>query len=100
MHGRLTSTRFVGRQSQLAELELAYREALDGNPRLLLIAGDSGVGKTRLLSEAKATFGGARVLSGQCLEQGELELPYAPLLGALRPLARDHDPVLTQLSAG
>jgi ATP/maltotriose-dependent transcriptional regulator MalT len=100
VRGRLTSSRFVGRQSQLAELELAYREALEGNPRLLLIAGDSGVGKTRLLSEARSSLQGARVLSGQCLEQGELELPYAPLLGALRPLVRGQDPVLEGLSAG
>jgi DNA-binding CsgD family transcriptional regulator/tetratricopeptide (TPR) repeat protein len=100
VRGRLTSSRFVGRQSQLAELELAYREALEGNPRLLLIAGDSGVGKTRLLSEARGVFEGAHVLFGQCVEQGELELPYAPLLGALRPLVRDRDAVLAELSAG
>ncbi len=100
VRGRLTSTRFVGRQSQLAELELAYREACEGSPRLLLIAGESGVGKTRLLSEARSSLDGARVLFGQCLEQGELELPYAPLLGALRPLVRDQDPVLGELSAG
>jgi ATP/maltotriose-dependent transcriptional regulator MalT len=100
VRARLTSSRFVGRQSQLAELELAYREALDGNPRLLLIAGDSGVGKTRLLSEARSALEGARVLCGQCVEQGELELPYAPLLGALRPLVRDQDPVLAELNPG
>ncbi|HWE58499.1 MAG TPA: AAA family ATPase [Solirubrobacteraceae bacterium] len=100
MRGRLTSSRFVGRQSQLAELELAYREAREGSPRLLLIAGDSGVGKTRLLSEARFSLEGARVLFGQCLEQGELELPYAPLLGALRPLVRDQDPVFAELSPG
>jgi DNA-binding CsgD family transcriptional regulator/tetratricopeptide (TPR) repeat protein len=93
------SSRFVGRQSQLAELELAYREALEGRPRLLLIAGDSGVGKTRLLSEARNALDGARVLLGQCVEQGELELPYAPLLGALRPLARGQDPVFAELNA-
>ena len=40
------------------------------------------------------------MLFGQCLEQGELELPYAPLLGALRPLVRDQDPVLAELSSG
>jgi DNA-binding CsgD family transcriptional regulator/tetratricopeptide (TPR) repeat protein len=96
----LTSTRFVGRESQLAEVQLAYREASEGTPRLLLIAGDSGVGKTRLLSEARGTLDGAQVLLGQCLEQGELELPYAPLLGALRPLVREQDPVLAELSPG
>jgi ATP/maltotriose-dependent transcriptional regulator MalT len=90
----------VGRQTQLAELELAYREALEGSPRLLLIAGDSGVGKTRLLTEARSALDGAQVLFGQCVEQGELELPYAPLLGALRPLVRDQDPILAELSSG
>ncbi|MCL2419650.1 MAG: AAA family ATPase, partial [Conexibacteraceae bacterium] len=94
----MTSTRFVGRQSQLADLELAYREALEGNPRLILLSGDSGVGKTRLLAEAAQSFEDALVLQGQCLEQGELELPYAPLLGALRPLVRDGDPALAALS--
>jgi DNA-binding CsgD family transcriptional regulator/tetratricopeptide (TPR) repeat protein len=89
----------VGRQSQLAELELAFREARDGSPRLILISGDSGVGKTRLLAEAERSFDGALLLHGQCLEQGELELPYAPLLGALRPLVRDRDPALDELSA-
>jgi len=96
--GRLTSSRFVGRQSQLAELELAFREALDGRPRLILVSGDSGVGKTRLLLEAQRSFGETLLLHGQCLEQGELELPYAPLLGALRPLVREGDPVFDLLS--
>ena len=39
------------------------------------------------------------MLRGQCLEQGELELPYAPLLGALRPLVREGDAALDALSA-
>ncbi len=99
VRARLTSSRFVGRQTQLAELELAYREALDGNPRLILVSGDSGVGKTRLLAEVERSLDGALVLKGQCLEQGEMELPYAPLLGALRPLVRDQDGALEALSA-
>ena len=98
MAGRLTSSRFVGRQSQLAELEVAFREALDQRPRLTLVSGDSGVGKTRLLLEAERSFDGALLLHGQCLEQGELELPYAPLLGALRPLVREGDAALDALS--
>jgi len=100
VRGRLTSSRFVGRQSQLAELELAYRETLESDPRLILLSGESGVGKTRLLSEVRPRFDQALLLQGQCLEQGELELPYAPLLGALRPLVRDRDPALAELSAG
>lgn len=99
MRGTLTSSRFVGRQTQLAEVELAFREARDGHPRLILLSGDSGVGKTRFLAEAETAFRGARVLRGQSVEQGEVELPYAPLLGALRPLVREGDPALQELSA-
>ncbi len=90
----------MGRRSQLAELELAYREALESDPRLILLSGESGVGKTRLLSEVRPRLEGALILQGQCLEQGELELPYAPILGALRPLVRDRHPALAELSPG
>src|ERR1700756_677262 len=51
MRSRLTSSHFVGRVGELAELELAAREARSGRPTLVLLGGDSGVGKTRLVSE-------------------------------------------------
>ncbi len=109
---RLTSSRFVGRQGELAELELAFCDAAAGRPSVILLGGDSGVGKTRLTAELEAAIvgGGARngsrlpeqalVLAGECLEQGDGELPYAPLIGALRPLVRAKDPVLDELSPG
>ena len=49
--------------------------------------------------EARAAAGGTRVLSGDCVELGEGELAYAPLVTALRPLVRDRDPVLADLPA-
>ena len=63
------------------------------------MVGESGVGKSRLVAEleARATADGARVLSGECVELGEGELAYAPLVTALRPLVRDADPVLDAL---
>ena len=96
---RVSSSTFVGRSDQLSELEAALTDAAAGRPRLGLVAGDSGVGKTRLISElaARARAGGARVLSGDCVALGEGELPYAPLVGALRSLVRARDPVLEQL---
>ncbi len=48
MRARLTSTHFVGRVGELAELELALREAAASRPVLVLLGGESGVGKTRL----------------------------------------------------
>src|SRR6202012_2530655 len=51
MPSRLTSNPCVGRGGELAELELAVREASAGRPTLVLLGGDSGVGKTRLVGE-------------------------------------------------
>jgi DNA-binding CsgD family transcriptional regulator len=100
MATRMTSARFVGRTGELAELQAALREAAEVQPSLALVGGDSGVGKSRLAEEltrhARAT--GARVLSGDCVELGEDELPYAPLVTALRPLVRDGDPALDALA--
>ena len=63
-------------------------------PSLAFLAGESGVGKSRLLAELerRAREDGARVLVGDAIELGEGELPYAPLVGALRPLARERRP--------
>ena len=99
MATRMTSARFVGRSLQLAELEAALRDAAEGRPSLALIAGESGVGKSRLADELvlRARGTGVVVLWGDCVELGEGELPYAPLLGALRPLVRERDPVLETL---
>ena len=57
-------------------------------------AGDSGVGKTRLLRELerRALARGVRVLSGDCLAFGADGLPYAPIAAALRGLARELEP--------
>jgi predicted ATPase len=44
MRARLTSSHFVGRVGELAELQLAVREATAGRPALVLLGGDSGVG--------------------------------------------------------
>jgi DNA-binding CsgD family transcriptional regulator len=96
---RVSSSTFVGRAAELAELEAALADAADGQPWLAFVAGDSGVGKTRLLSElaARAGASGSRVLSGDCVELGEGELPYAPVVTALRALSREHDPVIDEL---
>ena len=98
---RMTSARFVGRTAELAELRAAFDEATASRPSLALVGGESGVGKSRLADELKrlAHESGARVLSGDCVELGDDELPYAPLLTALRPLVRDEDPSLQSLRA-
>jgi DNA-binding CsgD family transcriptional regulator/tetratricopeptide (TPR) repeat protein len=96
VHGRVSSSALVGRAAELTELELALDEAATGEARFALVGGESGVGKTRLVSEfaARAAAGGSRVLSGDCLELEEGELPYAPVAAMLRALVRDQDPAL------
>jgi ATP/maltotriose-dependent transcriptional regulator MalT len=102
MATRLTSSHLVGRVGELAELELAWREAAAGRPVLVLLGGDSGVGKSRLIGEFEQRLRGeeALVLRGEALDQGDTELPYAPLLSALRPLVRERHPTLERLGAG
>jgi DNA-binding CsgD family transcriptional regulator/tetratricopeptide (TPR) repeat protein len=96
---RVTSSRFIGRSRELAELEAALADASAGRPSLAFIAGESGVGKTRLLQELErgALAAEARVVSGECVSLGDDELPYAPIVAALRSLTRDGDPVLDEL---
>ncbi|MGE5636085.1 MAG: ATP-binding protein, partial [Nocardioidaceae bacterium] len=83
---RVSSPTFVGRAEQLAAFDSALARAAGGRPGVLLLAGESGVGKTRLVGELarRALERDARVLTGDCVELGEGELPYAPLAAALR----------------
>src|ERR687895_2597937 len=90
MTARVASSRLIGRSSELAELEAALADAAQGRPSLAFVAGESGVGKTRLIVELErraAERHGARTLCGDCVELGEGELPYAPIVAVLRTLA-------------
>ncbi|HWT24314.1 MAG TPA: AAA family ATPase, partial [Solirubrobacteraceae bacterium] len=97
----VSASRLVGRDRQLAELEGALADAAGGRPSLAFVAGESGVGKTRLVGElqGRAAERGVRVLSGDCVELGEGQLAYAPLVMAMRPLVRESDPVLDAVPA-
>ena len=81
----------VGRVREVALVERHL--TLTGGPPLLVLAGEPGIGKTRLLQEAtrRAGHGGWRVLAGGCQRRGGQE-PYAPLLGALQRYLRRQRP--------
>jgi tetratricopeptide (TPR) repeat protein/transcriptional regulator with XRE-family HTH domain len=81
---------FVGRARELALLE---RHLAGQGPPLLLLAGEPGIGKTRLLHAAipRALAQGYCVLEGGCQRRGGHE-PYAPLLGALQRHLRARPP--------
>lgn len=74
----------VGREQELSRLEDALLAALRGEGSVIALAGDAGVGKSRLCGEveARARKLGATVLSGSCSE-AELALPYLPFLEAI-----------------
>jgi DNA-binding CsgD family transcriptional regulator len=99
---RLTSNRFVGRSSELVELEQSCAAASAGQPVLVLLGGDSGVGKTRLIAELEQQLDAREllVLRGEAVEQDDGELPYVGLTSALRPLVRRRDPALDELTSG
>jgi DNA-binding CsgD family transcriptional regulator/tetratricopeptide (TPR) repeat protein len=98
---RVTSSTFVGRAAELALLEAAIDRAAGAQPAVVFVAGESGIGKTRLLAEleARASAREARVLRGHCLELGGVQIPYAPLVAALRPIARDGAQLAADLPA-
>jgi ATP/maltotriose-dependent transcriptional regulator MalT len=102
MRARVTSSHFVGRAGELAELDHALREAATECPVVVLLGGESGVGKTRLVREfeRRSSEGDALVLRGEAVEEADGELPYAPLIGALRPLVRARHPALAALGRG
>ncbi|MEV4890794.1 AAA family ATPase [Nonomuraea sp. NPDC055795] len=87
------SPRFVGRASELGALGRALARARSGSASTVLVGGEAGVGKTRLIKEFAERIGDARQLVGHCLELGTDGLPFAPFTAVLRRLLRDigHD---------
>ena len=92
----MSSPVLVGRAGQLAALAAAQAEVGQGHPATVLVGGEAGVGKSRLLAEfatqSRAT--GTRVLTGGCLELGADGLPFAPFTAVLRELVRDRKSVV------
>jgi predicted ATPase len=91
MGGRVQSPTLVGRVEELRALEAARRRAADGEPVVVLVGGEAGVGKTRLVAEltSRCLADGTRVLHGGCMPVGDGALPYAPIVEALRALLAD-----------
>ncbi|HTT52340.1 MAG TPA: AAA family ATPase [Streptosporangiaceae bacterium] len=87
----VSSPVLVGRSGQLSTLRDALAEAGRGCPVTMLVGGEAGVGKSRLLTDfaARARRDGTRVLAGGCLELGADGLPFAPFTAVLRELVRD-----------
>jgi DNA-binding CsgD family transcriptional regulator len=91
MSARMRSPVLVGRAEHLAALDAALDRVRTGGSSTLLIGGEAGIGKSRLVSEFAAGAGAAdaRVLAGGCLDLGADGLPFAPFAAVLRELVRD-----------
>src|SRR6266496_3158284 len=75
----------IGRRAQLTTLRLLVDQARSGKGQIVLLSGEAGIGKSRLVAEAKtyATAQGFLLLQGQCFPT-DRSCPYAPLLDLLR----------------
>lgn len=89
-------TAVLGRDAERAALlGAAERSRVDGRPRVVLLTGDAGMGKTVLLDDVLSALAAARpqpqtlVLRGTCLDLRQARLPFGPIVQALRPVLRD-----------
>ena len=75
----------------MAALDAAFASVRQGGPSAVLLGGEAGVGKSRLVGEfgRTAAAAGARVLTGGCLELGTDGLPFAPFTAVLRDLVHE-----------
>jgi DNA-binding SARP family transcriptional activator len=91
----------VGREAELAQLHAAFDEALADQTRVVLLSGEPGIGKTRLVDELArhAVHRGAQVLVGRCWEAGGAPA-FWPFVQALRGYVRTHDPDLVRGKLG
>ena len=74
----------VGRSEELDALTSALDEVRQGRSRVVLVSGEAGIGKTRLVEELIGAADGATALVGGCVDLGDDALPFAPFAVALR----------------
>jgi tetratricopeptide (TPR) repeat protein len=83
----IVKSKFVDRKKELQKLKEQVEGLLEGKGRLVLVEGEAGVGKTRLIDELKKwvkdNYDQVRFLSGKCIFREGLD-PYLPFTDALR----------------
>jgi DNA-binding CsgD family transcriptional regulator len=98
---RVSSPAFIGRSAPLDRLEAVVDRAARGeSSAVVVVGGEAGVGKTRLVRELATRAGGARVLSGTCIDLGESGPPFGPMVEILRTLVRDDGAAAIRSYAG
>ena len=90
------SRRFIGRRAQLDALLQRFQDAVEGKGSVVVVGGEAGMGKTRLLEEYARRVAEQHGLcaTGSCLEYAQS--PFAPFVDALRALMRSSPQGLTK----
>ena len=93
MASRVSSPTFVGRRDELDRVAAVLAEVRTGQPRVVVVGGEAGVGKTRFAREFEhlAVSTGVLVLEGGCLPLGGDSIPYGAVIEALRSLPQTID---------
>lgn len=83
---RITRGRLVGRQREMAEVTAKWKQAARGESQVLLVSGEPGVGKSRLVRELTTLvkIAQGQALAGECFAEGGL--PYAPFAQCLQDM--------------
>jgi DNA-binding SARP family transcriptional activator/tetratricopeptide (TPR) repeat protein len=99
--GERSRSELVGRGPELAALESGLDDAFAGRGRLFLLAGEPGIGKSRLAEEllALARARGARAYVGRCWEAGGAPA-YWPWVQSLRGYVRGSEPEALRAQLG
>ncbi|HWQ46993.1 MAG TPA: protein kinase, partial [Longilinea sp.] len=86
---RIMRGKVVGRQRELEEMSSLWQQTAAGEGQVLLVSGEPGIGKTRLVRElmVRAAVSGGKVLMGECYAEGSI--PYAPFGQMVEIAAQD-----------
>ena len=86
----MSAPAMIGRDSDLSRLEERLDGVREGAPFTVIIGGEAGIGKTRLIREFERRLpADVRLLAGQCVDLGSVAAPYAPVKTALRTLVAE-----------
>ena len=88
MAQRISSPLFVGRSAELTAFDRLVDKTARGAGSALVVAGEAGIGKSRFVAEIEERLRATNtlVLIGECVEVGEGELAFSPIVAALRPV--------------
>ncbi len=90
MSGRRGDYPVVGRGDELAVLQRAVAGAAEGQPAIVLVSGEAGIGKSTLLFEA-ARLAGTELYLGRCVHVGGDAIPLAPMVDLVRQVQRGRE---------